>query len=274
MAGVVTGSGKNIWEKACDEKYGGILTPEEIDLMSQSWQDQVIWLRNHPSIFLWMLASDKLPHPDLERKYHATFAQYDPTRPFLASAGGAGSEDVTGAPATESIISGPTGVKMLGPYAYTPPVYWFTDTKFGGAYGFNTETGPGPQIPPLESVKKMIPEDHLWPIDDYWNFHCGRNEFVRLDRYQKAIDKRFGKSNNVEEFVRKAQVINYELMRPQFEAFSAHRYNATGVIQWMLNSSWPEMYWQLFDSYLMPNGAFYGAKKSSSTHSHSVSIRI
>jgi exo-1,4-beta-D-glucosaminidase len=31
----------------------------------------------------------------------------------------------------------------------------------------------------------------------------------------------------------------------------------------MLNSAWPEMYWQLYDSYLMPNGAFYGAKKAS-----------
>jgi exo-1,4-beta-D-glucosaminidase len=48
-----------------------------------------------------------------------------------------------------------------------------------------------------------------------------------------------------------------------FEAFSAYRYNATGVILWMLNSAWPEMYWQLYDYYLMPNGAYYGAKKAS-----------
>jgi len=51
-------------------------------------------------------------------------------------------------------------------------------------------------------------------------------------------------------------------MRPMFEAFSANRYKATGVIQWMLNSAWPEMYWQLYDSYLMPNGAFYATKKA------------
>jgi len=45
-----------------------------------------------------------------------------------------------------------------------------------------------------------------------------------------------------------------------FEAFSAYRYKATGVIQWMLNSAWPELYWQLYDYYLMPNGAYYAAK--------------
>jgi exo-1,4-beta-D-glucosaminidase len=57
-------------------------------------------------------------------------------------------------------------------------------------------------------------------------------------------------------------LLNYELMRPMFEAFSANRYEATGVIQWMLNSAWPEMYWQLYDSYLMPNGAYYATKKA------------
>jgi len=43
-----------------------------------------------------------------------------------------------------------------GPYEYVPPVYWYTDTLHGGAYGFNTETGPGAQVPPVESVREMI----------------------------------------------------------------------------------------------------------------------
>jgi exo-1,4-beta-D-glucosaminidase len=30
----------------------------------------------------------------------------------------------------------------------------------------------------------------------------------------------------------------------------------------MLNSAWPELYWQLYDTYLQPNGAFYGVKKA------------
>jgi exo-1,4-beta-D-glucosaminidase len=49
-------------------------------------------------------------------------------------------------------------------------------------------------------------------------------------------------------------------MRPMFEAFAVNRPLTTGVIQWMLNSAWPEMYWQLYDHSLMPNGAFYGAR--------------
>jgi len=30
----------------------------------------------------------------------------------------------------------------------------------------------------------------------------------------------------------------------------------------MLNAAWPKMYWQLYDKYLMPTGAFYAARKA------------
>jgi exo-1,4-beta-D-glucosaminidase len=249
--------------KPVDSKYGGVIEPHEIDLIAQSWEDQLLWLRNHPAIFVWTVGSDKVPHPELEKRYIQSFKNYDTTRPYLNSTGGVGSEQaIITDEEVISVISGSSRVKMLGPYAYTPPVYWYTDKKLGGAYGFNTETGPGANVPPLESIKKMIPEDHLWPIDPSWELHCGLNEFRTLDRFQEAIDKRYGKAKDVSDFAFKAQVLNYELMRPMFEAFQVNKSIATGVIQWMLNSALPSMYWQLYDSYLMPNGAFYGAKKA------------
>lgn len=241
------------WEdylgKPVSEQYGGVLEPAEMDLVAASLADQIRWLRNHPSIFTWVLASDLLPHPDLERRYHAVLADLDTTRPPLVSCGW-----------LESEVSGPTGVKMRGPYDWVPPRYWWEDRERGGAYGFNTETGPGPQPPPLESVRRMIPPEHLWPIDEVWEFHCGRNEFNDMDRYQEALDRRYGSSSSAEEFLMKAQVASYEAIRPMFESFAANRPLSTGLIQWMLNSAWPETYWQLYDWYLMPTGAFYGAR--------------
>jgi exo-1,4-beta-D-glucosaminidase len=109
----------------------------------------------------------------------------------------------------------------------------------------------------------MFPAGHLWPVDDVWDYHCARGEFNTLNRYLEAMSKRYGKPRDLDDFVRKAQVANYEAMRAMFEAFAAHRPVATGVIQWMLNAAWPKLYWQLYDYYLMPNGAFYGAKKAS-----------
>jgi len=237
--------------KPCDQ-FGGIMTPEEMDLIAQSWRDQVVWLRNHPSIFVWLVGSDKLPRPQLEKKYIQIFEEYDKSRPYLGAA-----------KSHESEVSGPTRVKMNGPYDYVPPIYWFEDKSNGGAFGFNTETGPGPQPPPLESLEKMLPKDHLWPVDDYWEYHCARHEFNYLDRYQEALNHRYGTPKNLKEFLQKAQPMNYEAMRAMFEAFAAHKYLTTGIIQWMLNSAWPAMYWQLYDYYLMPSGAFYGAKKAS-----------
>jgi len=257
------------WEeyllKPTHEKYGGAVTPEDIQLFADMWKDQMLWLRNHPSIYVWMLGSDKLPHPDLERKYIKLFEQYDPSRSYVTSAGGAGTEDnaIVAEVPLISDISGPTGFKMLGPYAYTPPVYWYEDTNLGGAYGFNTETCPGPSIPPVASLRKMLPEESLWPIDTtYWEYHTGRNVFKTLNRYRKALNNRYGKSKSVEEFAFKSQLSNYELMRPMFEAFIAHKPKSTGLVQWMLNSAWPELYWQLYDTYLQPNGSFYGVRKA------------
>lgn len=257
------------WEeyllKPTHEKYGGATSEEDIKLLADMWKDQMLWLRNHPSIYVWMLGSDKLPAPDLERKYIELFAKYDPSRSYITSAGGAGTENnnVVAEVPLVSDISGPTGMKMLGPYAWTPPVYWFTDTLLGGGWGFNTETCPGAEMPPLASLKKMLPEESLWPIDKkYWEFHTGRNEFKTLDRDIHAINSRYGKSSSIEEFSFKAQVNNYELMRPMFEAFIAHKPKSTGLIQWKLNSAWPELIWQLYDTYLQPNGAFYAVRKA------------
>ncbi len=257
------------WEeyllKPTHEKYGGAVTPEDIDLLADSWKDQMLWLRNHPSIYVWMLGSDKLPHPDLEHKYIELFKQYDPSRSYITSAGGAGTENnnIVAEVPLVSDISGPTGMKMLGPYAWTPPHYWFTDTVLGGAWGFNTETCPGASIPPVASLRKMLPESSLWPIDKkYWEFHTGRNAFQTLDRDRAAIDQRYGPSDNVEDFSFKAQVNNYEVMRPMFEAFIAHKPKSTGLVQWKMNSAWPELIWQLYDTYLQPNGSFYGVRKA------------
>ena len=240
---------KGIFGGNYEDKYGAIITPEQIDVAAKSWHDQVVWLRNHPSIFLWLYGSDKWPRPELEQKYLDVLNKEDTTRPYAQSA-----------KEWKSEITGPTGMKMRGPYDYVPPAYWYIDTSYGGAFGFNTETGPGPQVPVLESLQKMIPKDSLWPIGSSWLYHAARGKFHNLTAYNNAMDQRLGKANDLTDYLRKAQYLNYEGMRAMFEAFEANRFKATGIIQWMYNASWPKLWWQLYDYYLMPTGAFYGAR--------------
>jgi exo-1,4-beta-D-glucosaminidase len=240
---------ENYLGKPVDETFGGVLTPEDIGLVVSYLRDQVTWLRNHPSVFVWVLGSDMLPKPELEQKSLALLKEIDPTRPALSACS-----------VRTSAVTGPTGVKMNGPYDYVTPNYWYEDTTRGGAYGFNTETGPGPQPPPLDSLQRMLPAEHLWPIDDMWNYHCARGEFGTLDRYLNALEKRYGRPTDLDDFVRKAQLANYEAIRPMFEAFAVNRPVTTGIIQWMYNAAWPKLFWQLYDYYLVPSGATYGTR--------------
>ena len=92
------------------------------------------------------------------------------------------------------MVSGPSGVKMTGPYEYVPPVYWLADTKAGGAYGYNTETSPGPAIPTRQSLEKFVPKEHLWPIDEVWNYHAGGERFTTVNVFNDGLNRRYGQS--------------------------------------------------------------------------------
>ena len=243
------------WEdylgKACDE-YGGIKTDADMALAVRSLGDQIRLLQGHPSIFVWLVGSDMIPRPPLEAKYKELIAGLD-NRPYLAAAS-----------KKTSTISGPTGMKMNGPYDYVGPGYWYIDSLNGGAYGFNTETGPGPQIPVKETLLKMIPQDKLWPVNDIWNYHCNpsKTAFNNLNIFNGVMQQRYGSATNLDNYLLKADVQGYEAMRPMFEAFRVNRSKTTGIIQWMLNSAWPSFYWQLYDYYLIPTSAYYATRKA------------
>jgi len=114
----------------------------------------------------------------------------------------------------------------------------------------------------VESLSRMLGPDHLWPIDEYWTFHAGGDEFKDLKLFTSALEGRYGRATGVEDYARKAQALAYEGQRAMFEGYGRNKYTATGVIQWMLNNAWPSMIWHLYDYYLRPGGSYFGAKKA------------
>jgi exo-1,4-beta-D-glucosaminidase len=66
----------------------------------------------------------------------------------------------------------------------------------------------------------------------------------------------------LDDFAIKSQMQTYEGVRAMYEAYSRNKYEATGVIQWMLNNAWPSLIWHLYDFYLVPAGGYFGTKKS------------
>jgi exo-1,4-beta-D-glucosaminidase len=230
------------WDKWDEEDY---------QVSAASLRDQIRRIRNHPSVFTWWNGSDGPPNERAEKGYLAVLEELRWANPVLSSA--------TAKPAK---ASGQSGVRMTGPYEYVPPVYWYLDTKNGGAYSFNTETGPGPAVPPIESLKRMIPRESLWPINEVWNFHAGGGAFRDIKIYTEALNQRLGTATGVEDFAMKSQVMAYDGERAMFEAYARNKYLSNGVIQWMLNNAWPAIIWHLYDYYLRPAGGYFGTKKA------------
>ncbi len=216
-----------------------------------SLRDQIMRLRNHPSVFVWLNGSDNPPPANVEKMYLDIEKELQWPNPVVSSA----SEQ-------KAAVSGASGVKMRGPYEYVPPVYWLADTQAGGAYGYNTETSPGPAIPPRESLEKFIPKEHLWPIDEVWNYHAGGQRFTTINVFTDALNRRYGPASSLDDYERKAQAMTYDGQRAMFEAYARNKYTSTGVIQWMLNNAWPSLIWHLYDYYLVPAGGYFGTKKA------------
>jgi exo-1,4-beta-D-glucosaminidase len=226
--------------------------PADLDIATASLRSQIARLRSHPSMLAWLNGSDQPPPAAIERAYISALKELDWPNPYLSSA----SESTTP-------ITGRTGVKMRGPYDYTPPDYWLADTaKFGGAYGFATEISPGAAVPPISSLRKMLPAEHVAPDDPVWNYHAGSERFQNLRHFEDAMNAIYGAPSDLADYERKSQAMAYDSERAMFEAYSRNKYASTGVIHWMLNNAWPSLIWHLYDYDLQPAGGYFGAKKA------------
>ncbi|MBV8672624.1 MAG: beta galactosidase jelly roll domain-containing protein [Acidobacteriaceae bacterium] len=226
--------------------------PGTLEIATASLRSQILRLRSHASLLVWLNGSDNPPPANVESAYLAVESETHWPNPTLSSA--------SAAPTT---VTGKSGVKMTGPYDYVAPSYWLVDTgKYGGAYGFNTETSPGPAIPTLSSLKKFIPADQLWPPNATWSYHFGGGEFKDLNVFDEAMKAAYGTPESLTDYIRIAQTMSYDTERAMFEGYSRNKYTSTGVIQWMLNNAWPSMIWHLYDYYLDSGGGYFGAKKA------------
>jgi exo-1,4-beta-D-glucosaminidase len=228
---------------------------EDHRVAPESLRSQILMLRPHASIFIWANGSDGRPPDPIRKEYHEVLSELHWQNAIVDTVSSFAKD-----PQGERLWD---GVNMEGPYSWRPPTYWFSG-KYVPSRGSSAEQGDNEHIPTLESLKKFIPADKLWPINDTWYFHAGAGTAgsATLANIQKVVNRRYGPSNNVEEFVRKAQLAHYEDTRAQFEDFAALPWaNHKMTMYWMLNSQWPSLYGNLIDYYLKPDASYYGAKK-------------
>jgi len=227
-------------------------TPGDYTTAGESLRSQVWRLRNHPSVFVFFYGSDNSASGLAEQVYLDVFREENWPNPV-----------VSGASDNTTPLGGRTGVKMTGPYDYVAPSYWLEDTGHGGAFGFITETSPGPAIPLLASLQQMMPAADLWPIgDSVFNFHAGSGSFADVNVFSAALAGRYGAPTSLADYVEKSQLMTYEAERAMFEAYGRNKYTSTGVIQWMMNNAWPGLIWHLYDWYFRPGGGYFGTRKA------------
>ena len=143
-----------------------------------------------------------------------------------------------------------------GPYHALPPVEYFrlADQKLHSEIGM-------PNIPPMESVRMMMPQSAMWPQGLDWGLH----DFCLLGAqggksFRSIIEESYGGARSVEEWVSLAQFVNFEGYRAMFESQSKYR---AGLLLWMSHPCWPSFVWQTYDYFFEPTSAYFGCKLAS-----------
>lgn len=252
------------WE--CCDKWepwsgwgGDEWTAADLPVAAGSMRSEARRLRNHPSVLAFLIASDVAPPADVEKLYVDALHRTEWPNPIISAAASRGAPPITG----------PSGMKMEGPYDWVPPNYWYGD-QLGAAFGFASELSAGESIPTLVSLRKMLSPaelEDLWRNPESQQYHSARpgSLFASLRLFSTALAKRYGKPTSLADYVEKAQLAAYENVRAQFEAYGRNMTAAnpsTGLIYWMLNNAWPSLHWHLYDYYLKPSAAYFGAKKA------------
>jgi hypothetical protein len=146
-----------------------------------------------------------------------------------------------------------------GPYRYQVPAQYFTTLN----RGFSVETGT-PSMSTLESFQSTVPKADQWPIDDVWAYHdwhqSGNGDVAP---FMAEIQAEFGAPTGLEDFERKAQMLNYVDHRAIFEGMNANLWAPnSGRLLWMTQPAWPSTMWQILSSDYDTQASFYGVKKA------------
>ncbi|KAL4950524.1 glycoside hydrolase superfamily [Aspergillus filifer] len=240
-----------------EDAHGSRWTHEDYEVAEASMLHEAQMMQAHPCILGFLIGSDYWPDDSATRIYLDALKRVSWPNPVICSA------SMRGYP--EQLE--PSGMKMDGPYDWVPPNYWY-GSGYGTASGFMSEQGSGVGTPSIESLQQFLTnkeQESLWTRPRTGHYHLGtaNSPFHTRTIYNNALFARYGRPRSREVYVHRAQIMDYEATRAQFEAFSIRQsddHPTTGVIYWMLNSAWPSLHWQLFDYYLQPGGAYFGAK--------------
>ncbi len=231
--------GLMVWNDFWESTQGYNLEAQDPELFLKNARDTILRYRHHASITVWCGRNEGVPQPIINEGLATLVRTLDHTRYYTGS-------------------SNQVNLRNSGPYQLQT-----LDTYYRINRGFSVELGI-PSVPTLEGLQAFIPEADWWPINDTWayhDWHAQGNGAVKP--FMDTMAREFGEPVSLEDFERKAQMIDYAAHRAIFEGFAAHLWepNSARMI-WMTQPAWPSTEWNFLGHDYDTQSSFYGSQKA------------
>jgi hypothetical protein len=263
-----------VWDDFWLNNFGQI---DSLGIFKSNAIEKVIKLRHHPSIIIWCGANEGVPggNPNgpLNNTIKTAIKDNDGDDRLYLARSNAGETNPN-----FSIHGGSRVLSGSGLWSNADPKTYFTDPHNGylfskDSYGMRSELGTATFVN-VESFKKFMPKEY-WVAPTAAAVNSKTNMWARhyfsTDgalgggsdpvKYINSINNSYGKATSLEDFCKKAQMLNVETMKAMYESWNDHMWkDATGMLIWMSQSAYPSMIWQTYDYYYDLTGAYFGAK--------------
>ena len=263
-----------VWDDFWLNNFGQI---DSLDVFKSNAIEKVKSLRDHPSVVIWCGANEGVPGGNPNGPLNIAI------KDAIKDNDG---EDRIYLPRSNAGVNNPNfsihgGSRILsgsGIWGNIDPKTYFTDPHNGylfskDSYGLRSELGTATFVN-IESFKKFMPKEYwvaptpksvdsktnMW-AEHYFSTDGGLGGGSNPVRYINDINNRYGTATSLEDFCKKAQLLNVETMKAMYESWNDHMWrDASGMLIWMSQSAYPTMIWQTYDYYYDLTGAYFGAK--------------
>jgi hypothetical protein len=263
-----------VWDDFWLNNFGPI---DSLSVFKSNAIEKVKRLRDHPSVVIWCGANEGVPggNPNgpLSTAIKDAIKDNDGEYRIYLQRSNAGVNNPN-----FSIHGGSRILSGSGIWGNIDPKTYFTDPHNGylfskDSYGLRSELGTATFVN-IESFKKFMPKEYwvaptpksvdsktnMW-AKHYFSTDGGLGGGSNPVRYINDINNRYGTATSLEDFCKKAQLLNVETMKAMYESWNDHMWrDASGMLIWMSQSAYPTMIWQTYDYYYDLTGAYFGAK--------------
>ena len=268
----------------CDEKgilvwqdfmFAGGMYPGDVAFqknVAQEIKEQVIRLRNHPSLALWCgtneleegwnnwgwqkqfgySASDSAKiYQDYTKLFKEAIpkilGEFDSSRPYHPSS------PTNGWGRKESLTSG--DLHYWGVWWGVEPFEKYQEKigRFVSEFGFQS-------MPELSSIQKFIPENEQTLFSPSLKIH--QKHPTGYETIKSYMERDYVVPKNLNDFAYVSQLLQAKGMKLAIEAQRAAKPYCMGSLYWQLNDCWPVSSWSAIDYYGAPKALHYAVKKA------------